>query len=231
MREVRTQLNIANVTPASAEAQMANVAKQVVVYGNEAKRVSFLGRLDSDLDLVRKRCDMYLGIEGDSDDDVDLLALAADGAFIAYGRLDNGAGGRFPEELKNALTTQLQGEHKWALAMRDKFVGHAVNGLHRTIPLAGVTDDHVVHYVFSITARVVPTVEDIQQLRALSIEVQQRLAPLLSSAREELFRVTSSGASVLDNRQPQFVLVARTEFDYLSAAGELTGTFGIPAAL
>ncbi|MBU1588592.1 MAG: hypothetical protein KKH51_11685 [Actinobacteria bacterium] len=231
MRTIHTQLNIMLLEPETVDRRDPD-AKQVIVYGKEARWLSHLGRLDSDLTLTAKRCDDYLAAATEEEPDVDYLALAADGAFISYGRLDNGATGRFPPELFDALPTEVQAHHKWALAMRDKFVGHAVNGLNRTLPVAAVSEDRSLSYVFAMTARVVPTVTDMEQLQALAVAVSEILAPLLGAARDAVHvAMQEKGAAIWENPQPQFEVVSRDGFDYLSTAGELRGKFGLPGAL
>ena len=228
MPVAHTQLTIMLLHPELADSRDPD-AKQVIAYGSEAKWLALLGRIEADLQTAVKRGNAYLAAASLDEPDVDYLALAADGAFIAYGRLDSGAGGKFPAALLAALSPEIQARHRWALTLRDKFVGHTVNALSQSIAIAGISDDLTLSYVFALSMRAVPTVHDMTDLVSLAETVRTALEPMMEAARTSAEEaLAKKAAKLVDNPQPQFDLVEREGFDYQSTAGELRGKFGVP---
>lgn len=208
--------------------------KQVIAYGAEAKRLAFLARIDADLQLAIARCDLFEEQRMSGVGDIPRLASLAESAVIAYGRIAQGAGGRIPPELVSDLDDETRALHSWAMALRDKHVGHSVNALNQTLAIAVISDDGGVRLrdVFAMNLRVVLTDDDMARLRTLSEAVRIALAPHLETARERVIEALSPDpAASLGNPQPQLDLVSRDDFDYEGTRGDVRGMILIPVNL
>ncbi len=208
--------------------------KQVIAYGVEAKRLAFLARIDADLQLAIARCDLFEEERVSGSSDVPRLASLAESAVIAYGRIAQGAGGRIPPELVSDLDDETRALHSWAMALRDKHVGHSVNALNQTLTIAVISEDGEANLreVFAMNLRVVLTADDMVRLRALAETVRRTLARHLETARECVIEALSPDpAASLDNLQPQLDLVSRDDFDYEGTRGDVRGMILIPVNL
>ena len=206
--------------------------RQWIVSGPAAKGLAFLARIDSDLLQCQQRCEMYLREEECADPAPNLLSAFADGAIVAYGRSDQGAGGRLPAAVVEAMSNYWRGEHNWVMMVRKKFVAHSVNQLNQTVTIAEVAANDSISAVFTTNLRVVLPSDSVHRIHAAATELRRVLQVRLKLARDEVTRAVELDPSLIAAKNElQLDLVDAAAIDYLATRGEWSGRFDVPGAL
>ena len=209
--------------------------RQVIVYGAEAKRLAFLARIDADLQLTISRCDLFEAHRVADEQSIGVLASIGESAFVAYGRVDEGADGKLPPSVVDALSPEHGDLHRWAMTVRNKHVGHSVNAMNQTLAVAVIAEHGgklELRDAFATNFRTVLGAPDIRDLRRSAQAVREALAPEMDLARQLLLdAVASEPSATYANPVPQMNLVPRSSFDYSGTRREVHGTINVPSNL
>jgi len=164
----------------------------------EAQFLADLTGVEEDLKATAEICDLLLGEFAKGPSNLSLLEALTSAALVRYARpFLSGVRTRIPASVFDGLSQQQRADHQWFKELRDKYIAHSVNAFE---------ENQVVAYLFpeERESRGVSNIEvqqtrlaslgteDVQRLKALSLDLQRWVEQLIKAEKQKVLAIARS---------------------------------------